>query len=111
MAYAGHRIALPLRTRAEKRQAERIGVNMPVHVDGRQSITRDLSASGLSFESDRSYAPGDRINLTIEYLLDGHSYPLECEVEVVRVEPSGGRFTIGARLLAPLSQGTAVVGK
>jgi hypothetical protein len=93
-------IPVPLQTRDERRRAERFVAEMPVHVDGRESTTQDLSAGGLSFRADRSYAPGSRVEVVIEYLLDGHQYPLRCEAEVVRSEPCEGGYTIGARLAA-----------
>ena len=52
----------------------------------------------LSFLSDVAYAPGTRIDVVVEYLLDGHHYPLRCAAEIVRVEPSGAGYRIGARL-------------
>jgi hypothetical protein len=99
----GVTIPVHLQTRSERRQAERFEAAMPVSVDGRAAVTGDLSSTGLSFLSDRSYAPGARVEVVIEYLLDGHQYPLRCEAEVVRVEAVEGGWRIGARL-APQSQ-------
>ncbi|CAA9386879.1 MAG: hypothetical protein AVDCRST_MAG51-192 [uncultured Ramlibacter sp.] len=74
-------------------------MEVPVSVAGRQEgVTRDVSVSGLSFASAQAYAVGERIDLTVDYLLDGHSYPLRCEATVVRCEPSGTGFTVAARL-------------
>lgn len=92
-------IQVPLRRRAERRDADRFAAAMPMKVDGREGTTRDLSSSGLSFVAERSYEVGARIEVVIEYILDGHHYPLRCQAEVIRVEPSGSAFTIGARLL------------
>jgi len=92
-------IAVPLRTGAERRAASRQAAAMPLSVDGRPAITQNLSASGLSFESDRKYEPGARVEVVIDYLLDGHHYPLRCLAEVVRVEPTADGFTIGAKLV------------
>lgn len=99
----GRTIPVPLRTRDERRQAERFAAAMPLSVDGQQGTTQDLSTTGLSFRADRDYAPGTLVEVVIEYLLDGHHYPLRCEAEVVRSIPDGDGFTIGARL-APQSQ-------
>lgn len=100
-------IALPLRTAAERREAARVSAAMPMEVDGRPAVTQDLSATGLSFASDRSWSPGDRIDVVIEYLLDGHHYPFACKAEVVRVEPHGQQFRVAARLLASSGQEVA----
>jgi hypothetical protein len=102
MADDALKISVPLQAR-DRRGAERFVATMPVSVDGLEGTTNDLSATGLSFMADRSYEPGAHIQVTIEYLLDGHKYPLECEAEVVRVDPVDGGYRIGARL-SPQSQ-------
>lgn len=109
MSAEGHTIPVSLQTRDERRRAERYVAAMPVSVGGREGTTQDLSASGLSFHADHSYAPGERVEVVIEYLLDGHHYPLRCEVEVVRSVPTGDGYTIGARL-TPQSQAEVPVG-
>ena len=103
MAAPGLTIAVPLRTRDERRRDERFVAAMPVTVDGQQGTTQDLSSTGLSFHSERHYEPGSRVEVVIEYLLDGHHYPLRCEAEVVRCQPVAGGYAIGARL-APQPQ-------
>ena len=103
MAEPGLTISIPLRTPAERRQAERFAAAMPVSIDGQEGTTQDLSTTGLSFHADRAYEAGARIEVVIEYLLDGHQYPLRCEAEVVRSVPDGDGYTVGARLM-PQSQ-------
>lgn len=99
MAADGLTIPVPLDPRGERRRAERFGAAMPVSVDGEAATTRDLSASGLSFLAQRAYGAGERVQVVIEYLLDGHQYPLRCEAEVVRSEPADGGYRVGARLV------------
>lgn len=84
-----------------QRVAERFGAGLPYTLDGRDGQTRDLSATGLSFESDTTYAIGTIVDLTLRYGLDGHNFPMPCQVEVVRVEPIGKRFLIAARFCRP----------
>ena len=100
-------IPIPLQTRDDRRRAERFVASMPVSVDGCEGTTQDLSSTGLSFTADHPYAPGTRVDVVIEYLLDGHNYPLRCEAEVVRSTRSGDGYTIGARLAAQAG-GTSV---
>ncbi|MDB5861180.1 MAG: hypothetical protein JWQ76_4869 [Ramlibacter sp.] len=94
-------VQLHARSDSNRRGEERFVAAMPVHVDGAVATTQDLSTGGLSFVTDRSYELGARIQVVIEYLLDGHNYPLECEAEVMRVRAGPDGYTIGARL-APL---------
>lgn len=103
MPASGLTIPVPLHTRSERREAERFEAAMPVSVDGRAAVTGDLSSTGLSFLADRPYTPGAHIEVVIEYLLDGHQYPLRCDAEVMRVEAVQGGWRVGARL-APQSQ-------
>jgi hypothetical protein len=103
MVAEGLTIAIPLHTRDERRRGDRFVAAMPVSVDGHQGTTQDLSSTGLSFHADRHYEPGSRVDVVIEYLLDGHHYPLRCQAEVVRCQPAQDGYTIGARL-APQPQ-------
>jgi len=99
MAMAEPRVVVPLRRREEKRGAERFDMELPLAVAGGQGgVTRNLSLSGLAFTSRQPYVVGEHIAITVEYLLDGHNFPLRCEAEVVRCDPCEGGFTIGARL-------------
>ncbi len=96
------KISVPL-SALDRRGAERAIAEMPLSVDGLEGTTHDLSATGLSFVTDRSYEPGAHIQLVIEYLLDGHAYPLECQAEVLRVDRIPEGYRIAARL-APQAQ-------
>jgi hypothetical protein len=92
---------------SDQRRAERFGVGLPYTLDGVAGQTRDLSASGISFESDTGYPVGAIVKLTLRYGLDGHNFPLPCEVEVVRVDRTGDRFTVAARLCRPFFDAAA----
>jgi len=110
MGEPGPTISIPFRSGGERRQAQRFAAAMPVTVDGREGTTQDLSTTGLAFHSEQSYEPGTLVDVVIEYLLDGHHFPLRCKAEVVRSEADGHRWRIGARLLpqsqvAPVSLG------
>ena len=99
MSMVEPRVVVPLRRREEQRGAERFEMELPLTVaNGQGGITRDVSLSGLSFTSRQPYVVGEHIDLTVDYLLDGHSFPLRCEAVVVRCEPGEGGYTIGARL-------------
>ena len=93
------RVVVPLWRLEEKRGAERFEMEVPLTVEGGSAgVTRDVSVSGLCFTSRDAHAIGQRIELTVDYLLDGHNFPLRCEAVVVRCEPCRGGFTVGVRL-------------
>lgn len=96
------RVVVPLGRGPDQRSAERFDVSLPLKLDdGQSAVTRDISASGLSFSAQRAYPVGTRVDVTIDYLMDGHNFPLQCEAVVVRCVPAPDGFTIGARLVAP----------
>ena len=86
----------------EQRAAQRFGVALRMTVDGDEGATHDLSATGIYFESERSYQIGERIELVLEFPGTQRVYPLTCEAEVVRVSAVGEGFNIAVRLLTPL---------
>ena len=85
----------------DQRDTDRFGVGLPFTLDGVTGQTRDLSATGVSFESLTERAVGSIVKLQLHYGLDGHNFPMDCEAEVVRVTPEIGGFLIAARLLKP----------
>lgn len=94
-------IPVPLGGGGDRRSAERLEATMPMQVNGRRAVTENLSADGLAFECEERHQPGTMIDVVIEYLLDGHNYPLHCRAQVVRVEPRAtGGFLVAARLRA-----------
>ena len=94
------KVVVPLGRLEEKRGAERFEMEVPLSVEGghQAGVTRDVSVSGLSFTSREPYAIGERIELTVDYLLDGHNFPLRCEAIVVRCDAGRAGFTVGVRL-------------
>ena len=86
----------------DQRMAQRFGVALRLTVAGGEGATHDLSATGLYFESDRSYALGERLDLVLEFPGAKRVYPLTCEAQVVRVASAGESFNIAVRLLTPL---------
>ena len=79
---------------AKTRRGERYKLALPVQLNDGIGITRDISTSGLFFETARAYAIGDPIRL----LLNFEQETLQCEARVVRVEPRNGQFGIAVEL-------------
>lgn len=101
MAAESPTLIAPVPATADQRAAPRFGVGMPYTIEGHEGQTRDLSATGLSFDSDTPYDVGATIELILRYGLDGHNFPMTCKVEVVRVEQRDGRYAIAARWCQP----------
>jgi hypothetical protein len=84
----------------ERRQAERSQVALPVQLEDGVGVTRDVSAAGVFFETERVLAVGTAIRLS---LLLEHADPegplrLHCQGHVVRVEPGPGKVGVAVAI-------------
>ena len=90
-----------MRSNGERRQALRYSLELPVEVAGACGRTRDFSASGVFFETDRALTPGAPIRFS---LLLGRASPgrrplrLNCEGRVVRTESGKGRLGVAVAI-------------
>ena len=80
----------------ERRKGERYKLSLPVQLNDGTGITRDISTSGIFFETESAYSIGD----TIRLLLNFEHETLQCEARVVRVEPRNGQFGVAVELMA-----------
>lgn len=82
-----------------KRASDRFDTDMPLEIDGTSGIARNISATGVYFETDLSREPGSVVSLSIEVTMGGEKLKLVCEGQVVRVDSKrGGKVGIAARL-------------
>ena len=78
-----------------------MSVTRPVKVDRVTGVTRNVSTSGVFFETNVEYAEGSKINFAIE--LEGpreEKSMLWCQGEIVRVEHRDGKVGVAARIVA-----------
>lgn len=68
--------------------------------DGSKGVTRDISASGLYFETDSEQQVGGLIDFEIELDAPGGPMNFKAQGQIVRIEPRGGRTGAGVKLLA-----------
>jgi hypothetical protein len=85
---------------SEKLRATRHQGKMPVKLPGGKGITRDFSTSGVFFETDRSFSPGQPIEFTImlEYADSAGPIEMKCRGEIVRIEESGQKIGVAATI-------------
>ena len=82
--------------RCEERVAMAVPVVLP---DGSHGTTRDISASGIYFETD-SLPLVSPLAFTVEFRNEsGAGMALRCRGQVLRVERNNGRVGIAARIL------------
>ncbi len=84
----------------DKRSAARFRVSLPVDLQGRLGTTRDVSVTGVYFETDQDIAPGSELLISLEMR---HQWPrsvvqLICKGRVVRVEKHDGKLGVAATI-------------
>jgi len=65
-----------------------------------KGVTRDFSGSGIFFETDRSFTPGQPIEFTLvlEHIDPKRPVRVTCKGEIVRVEKSGQKIGVAAAI-------------
>ena len=69
-------------------------------IGGGSGVTRDISASGLYFETDYEQQVGSVIDFEIELDTPGGPMKFKAQGQIVRIEPQGDRTGVGVKLLA-----------
>ena len=85
---------------SEKRQAPRHQAQLPVKFKDGKGITSDFSSSGIFFETDRSFSPGQPIEFTIvlEHANSAGPIKMKCRGAIVRVQENGGKIGVAATI-------------
>lgn len=85
---------------SEKSRAPRHKGKLPVKLKDAKGVTRDFSSSGIFFETDRSFSPGQPIEFTImlEYADPTGPIQMKCLGEIVRIEESGQKIGVAATI-------------
>jgi hypothetical protein len=84
---------------SNKRREERVNTALTVDLGTTKAITRDVSASGVYFEADATYALESEITFAVELDTPGGRMMLKCEGEIVRIEPREARIGVAVRIV------------
>jgi len=93
----------------DRRRAPRLPIDLAVELEEATGRTRDMSASGVYFQTRQALAPGVAITFTLMLedaaIFLGQAAPpsrfrLECEGRIVRVDPGEGGVGVAAALTA-----------
>jgi hypothetical protein len=85
----------------EHRAAARFDTALTVDVEGLQTKTRNISATGVYFETDVDLPLGSLLNLNVQFTQGGRKHWLACEGRVVRLTSADGQHGVAAELLTP----------
>lgn len=85
----------------EHRIEPREQLGLPLQLGGGgKGLTRDISASGLFFETDSEQRVGGLIDFEIELDTPGGPMKLKAQGQIVRIELQAGKTGVGVKLLA-----------
>jgi hypothetical protein len=84
----------------DRRRAWRYPANLGVNLDAGKGISRDVSASGIYFETETPFAPGQTIafSFNLEQLYPDVRLELHCKGKIVRVEQRGEQLGVAATI-------------
>ena len=82
-----------------QRREERVSAALPVDLGTATGITRDVSASGVFFEIDATYALASEISFAVQLETPGGKMMLRCKGEIVRIEPRGKRVGVAVKIV------------
>lgn len=84
----------------EHRVTPREPVNLQLQLDdGAGAVARDISASGLFFETDSVQQVGNLVRFEINLDTPGGPMKLKAEGQIVRIESQGNRSGVGVKLV------------
>lgn len=81
----------------ERRRAPRMAIGLPIELEHGKGLTRDVSASGVYFETDTPLAVGAQVRFAM-VLPYGTAVRVQCAGEIVRVERHESRVGVAAAL-------------
>lgn len=87
--------------RKNQRRQDRVGAALHVVLGRVSGVTRDVSASGVFFETDAAYHRGSRIRFEIDLDTPWGKAVCDCEGRIVRVERHGGSVGIAVHFSEP----------
>jgi hypothetical protein len=85
-------------------RSERIDKKLPISINEKQGVTRDISASGMFIVVDDKPEIGSQIEFTVDLDTLLGKIQLCCQGEVVRVEAVDRRVGIGIKIIKQFGQ-------
>jgi hypothetical protein len=82
-----------------RRREPRFASNFAVTLDGGEGVARNVSASGIYFETRLRFEAGEPLRFTVDYEPSaGGTLKIHCHGSVVRIEKLAEIFGVGARI-------------
>jgi hypothetical protein len=81
----------------EKRNGKRLSAVLAVNLGKTAGVTRDVSASGIFFETDAAYHKGSKIHFELDLDTPWGKAKCDCRGKIVRVERHDGTVGIAVQ--------------
>ena len=93
---------------SERRRLNRFRSGMTVELKNGTGVARNFSASGIYFETDQSFLPGEPIEfvMLMENSYLGQLVRVRCWGKVLRVDRNGGNTGVAAAIASHKFEGT-----
>ena len=83
----------------EKGRQKRIAAVLPVRLNDAAGVTRDVSVTGIFFETDAVLAPGSSIEFLVDIDIPAGKRTLVCLGNIVRTEARDNRLGVAVKIL------------
>jgi hypothetical protein len=83
----------------DKRREERVAAVLPVRLNNAAGVTRDMSVTGIFFETDAELAPGSSIEFVVDIHIPAGKRTLTCLGNIVRTEARDNRLGVAVKIL------------
>jgi hypothetical protein len=85
------------RKRGEHRGAPRVSADVPVDLLHGRGTMRDVSATGIFFETAAAFSVGSQIEVRLNLDTPWGQVTVRCDGNIVRVEPHDGRIGVAVQ--------------
>lgn len=85
------------RKKSDKRREKRVAAALPLDLGGAAGVARDVSASGMFFETDASYAIGSPISFALDLDTPWGKVMFKCRGKIVRLESRDQRVGVAVQ--------------
>jgi len=99
-----HTQPMAARGRDEMRHEERVVASLGVALEAGAGVTRDISASGVCFETDATLAVGGTVEFAIDFNSSLGKMELKCRGIIVRADAAGARTQVAVKILESVMQ-------
>jgi acyl-coenzyme A thioesterase PaaI-like protein len=83
----------------DRREEERVFTSLSVNLGDSWGTTRDVSTSGMYFETNAWLNLGSSISFNVDFVAPAGNMMLRCHGEIVRIETSGSRVGVAVKIV------------